>query len=304
LAAILLTGASGFVGRGIAALAHARGHALSGPLRAGSAPPCPGRWTPTPDIAGPVDWSAQLAGVDVVIHCAALAHARPRPSDAARVFAVNTETPVRIAEAARRAGVKRFVFVSSVKAAALASARALTEADAPHPDGLYGRSKREAETALAQVAGLSVVALRPPLVIAADAKANAAIMLKLAASPWPLPFALARQPRSLVSRESLARAILAAAEAPGGPEGAFFWADEPALSTAEMLGALRAGLGRPAGLFPAPLPAIGPLKAALAPLVLSPAAFADAYGVRPGDARAMLAETALAHQAARVGKSS
>src|SRR5690606_25671245 len=125
--------------------------------------------------------------------------------------------------------------------------RPISERDPPAPEDGYGRAKLAAERAVLAHAGLNPVILRPPLVFAPDAKANFAALLRLAASPLPLPFAGVRNTRSLIARASLIGAIKAALGE--GPAGVFHVCNGPALSTGEIIAALRRGLGRSPGLF-------------------------------------------------------
>ncbi|TXN39301.1 NAD(P)H-binding protein, partial [Methylobacterium sp. WL18] len=138
------------------------------------------------DLTRPINMAAALSGVDAVVHSAGLAHAMSgAPEDDYRTL--NTEATRKLAEAAARAKVRRFVFLSSIRAQVGASAPCVVgEGDEPRPTDAYGRSKLEAERALAET-GLDWVALRPVLVYGAGVKGNMAALLRLARSPYPLP---------------------------------------------------------------------------------------------------------------------
>ncbi len=136
---------------------------------------------------------------------------------------------------------------------------------------------------------LRPVVLRPPLVCAPDAKANFASLLRLADTAWPLPFASLAARRSLIARDSLIRAVALVLSQPDGPAGIFHIADQPPLSVAEMIAALREGMGRASNQFA--LPGIGVvLPAALREsLMIDDSAYRAAYGSYvDGDARDML----------------
>ena len=253
---IALTGATGFIGRHLLSALSARGYRVRVLLRRPVAVPEGASGAVVGDLARPMNMAAALAGVDAVVHSAGLAHAMSgAPEDDFR--SSNTEATKRLAEAAQRAKVGRFVFLSSIRAQSGPSAAApLTEADSPAPTDPYGRSKLAAEAALAEI-GLDWVALRPVLVYGAGVKGNMAALLRLARTPYPLPLGSLTGRRSLVSVESLAGAVAAALEAPGPLARPLIVAEPDPLTLPEMLTALRAGLGRGPGLLPCPATLIG-----------------------------------------------
>jgi hypothetical protein len=158
------------------------------------------------DLARPQNMSAALAGVDAVIHSAGLAHGMTGlPEDDYRML--NTEATIALARAAQRAGAKRFVFLSSIRAQCGASAEeVLTEALPPRPEDAYGRSKLAAEQGLAQL-GIDWAALRLVLVYGPGVKGNMAQLLRLARSRYPLPFGALRARRSLLALDNLVAAV-------------------------------------------------------------------------------------------------
>lgn len=252
---IALTGATGFIGRHLLAALSARGDRVRVLLRRPVAVPEGASSAVVGDLARPMNMAAALSGVDAVVHSAGLAHAMSgAPGDDFRNS--NTEATRTLAEAAQRARVGRFVFLSSIRAQAGSSAPApLSEADAPEPTDPYGRSKLAAEEALAEI-GLDWVALRPVLVYGAGVKGNMAALLRLARSPYPLPLASLTGRRSLVSLESLAGAVVAALDAPAPIGRPLIVADPDPLTLPEMIAAMRSGLGRGPGLLPCPTPLI------------------------------------------------
>jgi UDP-glucose 4-epimerase len=203
------------------------------------------------DLARPQNMAAALADVDAVIHSAGLAHAMSGlPEDDYRLL--NTEATIALARAAQRAGAKRFVFLSSIRAQCGATAqRVLTEELAPQPTDAYGRSKLAAEQGLSEL-GLDWVALRLVLVHGPGVKGNMAELLRFARAPYPLPLGGLKGRRSLVSLDSLAAAVDTALAAPGELRRPLIVADPEALTIPEMIAAVRRGLGRRPGLIPVP----------------------------------------------------
>jgi UDP-glucose 4-epimerase len=171
--------------------------------------------------------------------------------------ASNTEATRNLAECAARARVRRFVFLSSIRAQTGPDAAGIVrETDPAEPTDAYGRSKLAAEEALAEV-GLDWVALRPVLVYGAGVKGNMAALLRLARAPYPLPLGRFVARRSLVSVDSLAGAVATALAAPAPIGRALVVAEPDPLNLPEMVGALRQGLGRRAGLVAVPPGLIG-----------------------------------------------
>jgi UDP-glucose 4-epimerase len=166
---------------------------------------------------------------------------------------LNTEATIGLARAAQRAGAKRFVFLSSIRAQAGATAdHILTEDLAPLPTDAYGRSKLAAEQGLAAL-DLDWVALRLVLVYGTGVKGNMAELVRFARSPYPLPLGLLRAKRSLLSLDNLVTAIDAVLTTPERLRRPLIVADPKALTIPEMIAALRGGLGRRPGLIPIPL---------------------------------------------------
>jgi nucleoside-diphosphate-sugar epimerase len=171
------------------------------------------------------------------------------PEDDYRI--VNTEATIGLARAARRAGVKRFVFLSSVRAHGPTADTVLTEAVEPRPTDAYGKSKLAAERGLAEL-DIDWVSLRAMLVYGRGVTGNMAQLMRLARSPFPLPLGSLRARRSLLAVENLLAAIEAVLLAPGKLRRPFIVADPQALTVAEMIAAMRHGLGRRPNVFPLP----------------------------------------------------
>ncbi|WP_114945386.1 NAD-dependent epimerase/dehydratase family protein [Microvirga calopogonii] len=248
---IALTGATGFIGRHLLNELPRRGYRVRVLLRRPSEVPAGASSAVIGDIASPHNMAAALRDVDMVIHSAGLAHAMSgRPEDDYRT--INTEATVKLAQAAERAGVKRFVFLSSIRAQTGPTAEGiLTEAREPRPTDPYGRSKLEAERGLSAL-GLDWTALRPVLVYGPGVKGNMAALLALAQSPWPLPLGGLSAKRSLVSLDNLAAAVDTVLRAQGPLKRPFIVADPEPVTIPEIVTALRKGLGRGPGLVPVP----------------------------------------------------
>jgi nucleoside-diphosphate-sugar epimerase len=290
---IALTGTTGFIGRFLLQELPRRGYRVRVLLRRPAEVPPEASSAVVGDLARPQNMAAALRDVDAVIHSAGLAHAMSgRPEDDYRT--INTEATIALGRAAERAGVKRFVFLSSIRAQTGPTAEGIVTEDLPPaPTDPYGRSKLEAEEGLAGLGlelGLDWVALRPVLVYGPGVKGNMAALLDLARSPWPLPLGGLRAKRSLLSVDNLVAAIDALLKAEGPLRRPLIVADPEPVTPAEMIAALRRGLGRSPGLIPVPdalLHAAARLAgreeafARLArPLVASPAALRR-YGWRP-----------------------
>jgi nucleoside-diphosphate-sugar epimerase len=248
---LALTGATGFIGQYLLREMPKRGHRIRALLRRPASLPMETASAVIGDLARPQNMSAALAGVDAVVHSAGLAHAMSGvPEDDYRLL--NTEATIGLARAARRAGVKRFVFLSSIRAQCGPTAdTVLTEALEPQPTDAYGRSKLAAERGLAEL-DLDWVSVRAVLVYGPGVKGNMAQLMRLARSPFPLPLASLTARRSLLALENLSAAVEAVLAAPGTLRRAFIAADPQALTIAEMIAALRAGLGRRPNVFPLP----------------------------------------------------
>jgi UDP-glucose 4-epimerase len=248
---IALTGATGFIGRRLLEELLKQGFRVRVLLRRPTELPAGSASALIGDIASPCNMSAALADVGAVIHSAGIAHAMSGiPADDYR--ALNTEATVNLARAAERAGVTRFVFLSSIRAQIGQSAeQVLTEDVPPQPTDAYGRSKLEAEQGLAGL-GIDWVALRPVLVYGSGARGNLATLMRAARSPWPLPLGGLNALRSLLSVDNLADAVATVLTTPGTLQRALIVADSETLTLPEMIGAMRSGLGRRPGVLPAP----------------------------------------------------
>ena len=249
---IALTGTTGFIGRYLLWELTKRGYRVRALLRRPAAIPTPIASAVIGDLARPQNMSAALAGVDAVIHSAGIAHAMSGvPENDYRVL--NTEGTISIARAAGRAGAKRFVFLSSIRAQCGPTApTVLTETVAPRPTDPYGESKLAAERGLEQL-DIDWVALRAVLVYGPGVVGNMAKLTRLARSPFPLPLGSLQARRSLLALENLLTAIEVVLTTPGTLRRVFIVADPQALTIGEMIAAMRRGLERWPNVFPFPV---------------------------------------------------
>ncbi|MCB1484016.1 MAG: NAD-dependent epimerase/dehydratase family protein, partial [Hyphomicrobiaceae bacterium] len=217
--------------------------------------------------------------VDAVVHVAGLAHSSPEIPE--RVYqAINCQAARALAQASRESGVRRFIYVSSVRAQTGSSAdTVLTEADEPAPTDAYGRSKLAGEqTVLEALAGsqMDAVILRPVLMYGPNAKGNMATLMRLARSRLPLPLGGLPARRSLLGLTNFSDAVAFALNAPTVSGRTFLLADAGApLTVGEMVAALRAGLGRRSGIVQFPLPGLEKLLVAAGKADMAGRVFGD-----------------------------
>ncbi|MBR9972782.1 NAD-dependent epimerase/dehydratase family protein [Magnetospirillum sulfuroxidans] len=250
---ILVTGASGFVGSRLVAELLRRGHQVVAPMRR------PRPWAgvdtlPIGDLGPDTDWLATLSGCDAVVHSAARAHVLDdRSADPLAVFRrVNRDGTLHLAKQAHQAGVKYFLFISTIKVNGESTPPdcPFRAEDAANPQDAYGIAKAEAEAGLRTLDGLALTVLRPPLVHGPGAKGNLAVLIKAVARGMPLPLGLVRNRRSMVGVDNLADAVAFLLD--HRPAGRFLIRDDGDLSTAELVRTLAAALGRSPRLLPVP----------------------------------------------------
>jgi UDP-glucose 4-epimerase len=257
---VVVTGANGFVGRAVCHMLRGAGHSVTGLVRhTGGCVPGVNEWlSAAADFAGIESaWPADLHS-DTVVHLAARVHVMhdhaADPLAACR--ATNVDGTLRIAKAAYRHGVRRFVFVSSIKALAeVDPGRPLREDDLPMPEDAYGRSKLEAEVALrrfGEESGLEVIVVRPPLVYGPGVHANFLSLMRAVAKGIPLPLGALDARRSLVYVENLADAIAHCATDRRATAGCFHVSDDESPTVGELARMIGKHLGRPARLLPVP----------------------------------------------------
>jgi nucleoside-diphosphate-sugar epimerase len=252
---VLVTGATGFIGTALCRHLTASGGSVRGAARSAGAP---GTTIAVGDIGTSIDWSAALAGIEHVVHLAGWAHVAACGSAAlAAARRVNVDGTRRLAEAAAAAGVRRLLFLSSVKVNGETTDKTpFAESDPPRPEDAYGITKWEAEQALRQVAAQSrieIVVLRAPLVYGAGVKGNFLRLMDFVARGVPLPLASVRNRRSLVYLGNLIDAIAICLAAPRAAGRTYFVSDGEDVSTPVLVRALGGALGTPARLIPCPV---------------------------------------------------
>jgi len=213
-----------------------------------------------PDLAGDIDWGGSLAGVDVVVHLAARVHIvnDNAPDLKEQYRAVNVQATMNLALQSVEAGVKRFVFISSVKVNGelTPAKRPFTEGDSPNPSDAYGISKAEAEASLRQLAtntGLEVVIVRPPLVYGPGVKANFAALMRAVLRCLPLPLARVDNLRSLISIDNLVDIIIRCTSHPNAANQTFLVSDNHDVSTPDLVRTMSRAAKLPDRLFPVPV---------------------------------------------------
>lgn len=257
---ILVTGATGFVGRALIARLVERGCPVRAAMRRAGAFTAAGASVVTVgDLSAQTDWSAALAGVEVVVHAAARVHVmQDAAADPLVEFRrINVQGTLQLARQAAAEGVRRFVFISSIKVNGEATqpGHPFTADDMPAPLDPYGVSKMEAEQGLREIAvqtGMEVVIIRPPLVYGPGVKANFQTMMRWLTGGVPLPLGAINNRRSLVALDNLVDLIVTCIDHPAAANQTFLVSDGEDLSTTQLLQRMGQALGKPARLIPVP----------------------------------------------------
>lgn len=257
---VMVTGASGFVGNDTCTRLVTQGMNVVGTVR--HLPPqlLPGvDYRIASDISKDTDWCEVLQGVDTVVHCAARVHMMQETAgDALQEFQrVNVGWTDRLARSAALRGVRRFVYLSSIKVNGEQTVVPFTEQDLPKPQDAYGVSKWEAEQALAQVSihtGIETVIIRSPLVYGPGVKGNFLQLLNILSRSVPLPLASICNQRSLVYLGNLVDAIVRCVQDPRAAGRTYFVSDGEDLSTPDLVRRLGIAMGSNTCLWPCPTP--------------------------------------------------
>ncbi len=258
---VLVTGASGFVGRRlVTTLARKDNYLVTGTIRGKNTTPVDAvKLLQAADLSPKTDWSEALSSVDVVVHAAARVHVmNEAETDPLAVFRkVNVQGTLNLARQAVTAGVKRFIFISSIKVngEGTVPGKAYTAMGVPAPADPYGVSKMEAEEglrALAITSGLEVVIIRPVLVYGPGVKANFLSMMRWLDKGVLLPFGAISNRRSLVALDNLVDLIMTTLAHSSAANQTFLVSDDEDLSTTELLRRMGKALGKPARLLPVP----------------------------------------------------
>jgi nucleoside-diphosphate-sugar epimerase len=256
---VLITGASGFVGNSLCIQMLRQGYSIRAAIRSTALPIKNVEVEVVEAIDANTDWSNALAEVDVVIHLAARVHVmKDHALDPLAEFRkVNVDGTLNLARQAANAGIKRFIFISSVKVNGeyTETNAPFTELDKPHPQDAYGISKLEAELGLLKIAqktGMEVVIIRPPLIYGPGVKANFASMLNLVKRGIPLPLGAINNKRSFIYVENLVSFILHCVHHPLAANQIFFVSDGQDLCIKELLSECATAMGVKSRLFPVP----------------------------------------------------
>lgn len=257
---ILVTGASGFLGRSLIDRLQSDGYSVAGSIRRPSSLLPSTVRAHVVDVENPQDsWAEPLEGVDTVIHCAARVHVMLDKSTnpLAEFRRANVEATLRLARQSSAAGVRRFIFISSIKVNGenTLPGSPYTADDVPRPADPYGISKMEAEAgllALAATVDMDVVIIRPVLVYGPGVKANFLSLMRWLARGVPLPLGAIHNKRSLVALDNLCDLISTCMNHSAASNQVFLVSDGEDLSTTELLRRMAQALNAQARLLPVP----------------------------------------------------
>ena len=260
---ILVTGSSGFIGSALTTALTEAGHSVRAASRRplGTASPPGVEWVQLPDLEREVNWAPLLENIDIVIHLAAVAHRNH--VDGGEYARANRLATASLVQACHGFPIKRLIFMSSIGAQAGSAAdHVVTESDALWPITAYDRAKLAAEEEIRKSA-VAFTILRPVIVYGPGAKANIALLMRIAASPLPLPFGAFKNRRSLLAIDNLIDAIIFCLDNPKTLNRTFIVCDEEPISLAEMLATLREAAGRAPNLISVPPLAVRAIIVAL-----------------------------------------
>lgn len=254
---VFVTGASGFIGQALCHALVTKGDEVFGLVRSGA-----GNFAGMTVVQGELDdevtMKAALEGIECVVHLAGRAHllADTSPDPLAEFRAVNRDATLRLAALAQDAGVKRFVFISSIGVnGSHTEGVAFSESSVAAPQAAYAQSKLEAEEglhALMASGPTELVIIRPPLVYAAHAPGNFCRLLKLVSAPAPLPFSLVNNQRTMLALENLVDFIVLVTWHSQAANQLYLVADEQSMSTREIVECLALGMSRRCLNLPVP----------------------------------------------------
>lgn len=257
---ILVTGASGFVGRRLCAHLVQQGWQVRAALRRppSTALPAGIAALPVPDIGPDTDWSDALKDIDAVAHLAARVHVMHENAMEGLALhrQVNRDGTATLARAAARAGIRQFIYLSTIKVnGERTTDRPFLETDTPEPVDAYGLSKLEAEQALAKIGddtGLNTVIFRPPLMYGPGVKGNFRRLITLVRRRLPLPLASIANARSMLCVDNMVSAIEAVLVRERPANGTFLICDDHDLSTPGLVRSIGAAMGRDPLMFSCP----------------------------------------------------
>ncbi len=254
---ILITGATGFIGKALTKAMLTAGYEVSIALRKRADMPAHAKQFMVGDFANEPDFSDALNGVDCVVHLAGKAHIID--NNKAKILAdfrkINTDLTHHLAKQAVKSGVKRLIFLSSIGVNGNQNNKPFLETDTPNPQEPYAISKYEAEQSLLQLAtknNLEVVIIRPPLVYGNNAPGNFGRLLNWAKNPVPLPLGAVHNVRSLVALDNLVDFIILCTHHQKAKNEIFLIADGQDLSTTQLLQKILTAFNKKTILVPMP----------------------------------------------------
>jgi len=253
---VFVTGANGFIGKALCSRLISENFIIFGAVRSGVASEVfPGtKVIEIGDINGSTNWGNKISETDVVVHTAARVHVMNDPASEplAAYRKVNVQGTENFARRAAELGVKRFIFLSTVKVNGEENRKAYTESDRPSPMDSYGISKMEAEKIISDISvktGMETVILRPPLVYGPGVKANFLRLLRVVDRGIPLPLASTKNQRSMIYVENLVDAILQCMRNPYAAGQTYLVSDGQNVSTPELIRMIAAALQKGPRLF-------------------------------------------------------
>lgn len=257
---ILVTGANGFVGSSVVKSMVNMGYSIKAVMRKASHNHSEAVEIITADLSHPIDWAHDLKGISTVIHLAARVHQmNESPQDSLDEFRnINTRATLELAEQSAKAGVRRFIYLSTmaVNGSHTLPGEFFTEDSQPNPRSSYALSKYASEQGLKKISEqypMEVVIIRPPMVYGANAPGNFSKLVSLIKSRVPLPFALAKAPRSFIYIGNLVNFIEVCINHPGAANEIFLVSDADDISLAFMIDQISRSLHLRVNLFPLPI---------------------------------------------------
>ncbi len=260
---ILITGASGFIGQHLCKSLSKLSNSIRGTVRS------PDKflinddieYRPVGDIGLKTKWKDVLAGMDYVIHCAGIAHKMHSSKEPDFYHSTNVEGTKALAEQAVETGIKRLIFLSSIKVNGKSTGKVnekmkFSHNDFPEPKDDYAISKLEAEKILFKISAISrleVVVVRLPLVYGYGVKGNLARLTKFVKSGIPLPLSLIKNQRSMIGMDNLVDLLIRCIDHPQASGKTFLASDGEDLSTPELIKLIASSMERKANLFPCPI---------------------------------------------------
>ena len=252
---ILITGQNGFIGKALFSLLRQQEHQVRGTVRNKQKIQKNRDIAVVGNIGSTTDWRAALADIEVVVHLANRAHVlNEKVTDPLAIFReINVAGTIQLAKQAVDSGVRRFIFVSSIKVnGEHTSKHPFTASDKPNPQDYYAISKMEAENALREIAdqsSMEVVIIRPPLVYGQGVKGNYQRLTRLVELGIPLPFASISNKRSLISLENLIQLLAKTVTHPAVANQTLLVSDGEDFSTPQLIEKIADSIGKPARLF-------------------------------------------------------